>query len=181
MAGSVNKTAEDSPALKIKGIAGQVYSFAPELDAATCAVVGACDCCSSKILFADNVNFIKIFYCESDEHIVKGTYRISADKVYLRYDTLEIDREYNWEMETDTTGTVETAYFIKRKTIEADEVILTALSCKKQVCFKMGGKEPSYGSLDKEISARQYIQLLNDQGVWDELDEQKAIQYNSSR
>lgn len=153
----------------IKSLIGQVYFFAPELDTTICEATGACDCCSSNVLFLDKTNFVTISYCESDQQIFRGTYRLENDKVYLNYDTLEVDREYNWEMETDTTGTVKTEYFIKTQKAEANKIILTALICKGQVCFKTGDKEISYGSLDRKTSLDKHIQRLKDQGIWDKL------------
>lgn len=166
-----NNKAEDSSTstTTIKSLSGQVYFFAPELDTTTCEATGACDCCSSNILFLDNTNFITICYCEADEQIFRGTYQIDKDKVLLQYDTLEVDKEYNWEMETDTTGTVKTEYFIKIQKTEANKTILTTLTCKGQVCFKTGDKEISFGSLDKKTSIDEHIQRLKDQGIWDKL------------
>jgi hypothetical protein len=164
-----DKRTEDNSVSTIKSLAGQVYFFAPELDTTTCEATGGCDCCSSDILFLDNTSFITISYCESDEQIFRGTYQIDYYKVYLHYDTLEIDKEYNWEMETDTTGAVKTEYFIKTQKTESNEIILTALTCKGQIWFKTGDKEISYGSLDKKTSLDKHIQRLKDQGIWDKL------------
>ncbi|MCX7729519.1 MAG: hypothetical protein N2203_08620, partial [Bacteroidia bacterium] len=119
--------------------------------------------------FLDNTNFITICYCVSDEQIFKGTYQIDKDKVLLQYDTVEVDIEYNWEMETDTTGTVKTEYFVKTQKTEANKITLTALTCKGQVCFKTGDKEISYGSLDKKTAIDKHIQRLKDLGIWDKL------------
>ena len=165
-----NRT-EDNSALTttIRSLAGQVYFFAPELDSASCEAIDACDCCASNVLFLDDTNFVTISYCESDEQIFRGTYKIDNYEVYLQYDSIEVDKEYNWEIQTDTTGTVKTEYFIKRQKIEANKITLTASSCKEQFFFKTGDKEISYGSLDKKVNLDKLIQRLKDQGTWDRL------------
>ena len=165
-----NKTHDNSASTTtVKSLAGQVYFFAPEFDTTACEANGACDCCSSNTLFLDNTKFITICYCESNEQIFKGSYQIDNDKVHLQYDTLEVDKEYNWEIEAETAGTVKTEYFIKTQKTEANKITLTALTCKGQVCFKTGDKEISYGSLDKKTAMDKHIERLKDQGIWNKL------------
>ncbi|MDI9858065.1 hypothetical protein [Flectobacillus roseus] len=150
----------------IKNLAGKVYFFAPDLDTTTCEAFGACDCCTSNILFLNNKDFVTISYCVTDQQIAKGTYHIDNDKVYLQYDSLKVDIEYNMETETDTTGKVEPEYFIRTQKREANKVVLTALTCKGQVNFKAGDKEISYGSLDKKTPIEDHIQQLKSLGIW---------------
>jgi len=151
-------------------LAGQAYLFAPDLDTTNCTVSGECDCCSSNILFVDDSNFIAIFYCVADEQIQKGTYNIKDDKVYLQYDSIEVNKNYNWDFETDTTGKVSTQYFIKKQKINPHQTTLTAYTCENQIYFKVNDIETAFGILDKKESAATLIKKLRNDGVYEKLE-----------
>ncbi len=151
-------------------LAGQADLFAPDLDTTNCTATGECDCCSSHILFVDDSNFIAIFYCVADEQIHKGTYNIDAKKVYLKYDTIEVSKNYNWDFETDTTGKVSTQYFIKRQKINRHQTTLTAYNCKNQIYFKANDLETAYGFLDRKETTATLIKKLKNEGVYEKLE-----------
>jgi len=166
-------TSEENSVSIIKNLAGQVYFFAPEFDSTTCEVSAACDCCTEDILFLNNSNFIHISYCLSEEQVFKGTYKIDNDKVYLKYDSLNIHIEYNWihieynqDMKIDTIESAEKEYIINLQKTNFDNIILTAFTCNGQVFFKT---DYDYGLLNKENSIDTYIQRLKDLDIWDKL------------
>jgi len=165
----VNLVINPKKEVVINNLAGKVYFFAPKLDTLQCKSYGECDCCASTILFLDNTNFLTIYHCESDEEIVKGTYQIKSDKVYLEYDTLKVVKEYNWEKEADTTGTVKEEYFIKTLNSESSKSILKYLMCKEQVCLQTEDEEKLYGTLNTETTLQEELQKLKDLGIWDKL------------
>ncbi len=150
-------------------LSGQAYLFAPDLDTANCTVKGECDCCSSHILFVNDSNFIAIFYCVADEQIQKGTYNIKEDKIYLQYDTIEVNKNYNWDFETDTSGEAISEYIITMQKINPRQTTLNAYPCKNHIYFKIKDIETAFGTLDKNETAATLIKKLKNGGVYEKL------------
>ena len=151
-------------------LTGADYFFAPQFDAEKCEGIAECDCCSWNVLFINDKNFITICPCESDESVFTGTYKILKDKVILDYDLREVDRNYNWEAETDTTGTVKPEYDIVVTSRQATTEVLNAKYCGGKLYFTTSvGNEVSYGVTDNRYSLQQHIQILREEGIWNKL------------
>lgn len=151
-------------------LSGQVYFYAPELDATTCEAFGECDCCSGSFLFLNDNDFLTMNVCEANEWYCKGTYKIVNDNVVLTYDSLMVEKNYNWEMVTDTTGTVTTEYFIETSKTNAPISILTRIVCEKNICFKTDDEQITYATLDKNQKLTDLIKQVKDGGIWDKLE-----------
>lgn len=165
---SDNAISEGKQGLNLE-LSGQAYLFAPDLDTANCTVKGECDCCSSHILFVNDSNFIAIFYCVADEQIQKGTYNIKEDKIYLQYDTIEVNKNYNWDFETDTSGEAISEYIITMQKINPRQTTLNAFPCKNHIYFKIKDIETAFGTLDKNETAATLIKKLKNEGVYEKL------------
>lgn len=153
-------------------LSGTNYFFGPEFDSKTCEPVAECDCCSWNILFLDAENFITICPCESDESILRGTYKIVNNQVVLSYDTLQVDRDYNWEYDEDTIHTLKPEYNITISKANADSQILKPLYCNGKLYFEMkADEELTYGTPDNRFTLNQQIKMLKDEGVWDEINQ----------
>ena len=151
-------------------LSGQVYFYAPELNKNTCEAFGECDCCSGNFLFLNENEFLTIDVCESDDWYYKGKYKIVNDNVVLTYDSLMVEKNYNWEKETDTTGTVTTEYFIKTSKTDTKTSILKRIVCEKNICFKTDDKRPNFATLDKKQKLSNLIKQLKNEGIWDKLE-----------
>lgn len=166
----VVKTAK--PILPPINISGTSYFFAPSFNEKECEAVGECDCCTSIVLFIDSENFITICPCESEESILRGTYKIKDNKVVLLYDTLKIDRDYNFDYDTDTIKTAQPEYTINIVKADAATEVLLPKYCKGKLYFETGtSNEKSYGTIDAKYSLKERIQMLKDEGVWDKINE----------
>ncbi len=151
-------------------LSGQVFFYAPELDMATCEAFGQCDCCSGSFLFLNDTDFLAMNVCEADNWYCKGKYNIGNSNVVLTYDSLVVQENYNWEKETDTTGTVTTEYFIKTSKSNAATSVLTRIVCEKNICFKTDDKQTTFATLDKNQKLTDLIKQLKDKGIWDKLE-----------
>jgi hypothetical protein len=151
-------------------LSGQVYFYAPELDKNTCEAFGECDCCSGSLLFLNDNDFLIIDVCESDDWYYKGKYKIKNDIVVLTYDSLMVEKNYNWEKETDTTGTVTTEYFIKTSKTDKRTSVLKRIVCDKNICFKTDDKRTNYVTLNKKQKLSDLIKQLKDEGIWEKLE-----------
>jgi hypothetical protein len=151
-------------------LSGQVYFYAPKLDKNTCEAYGECDCCSGSFLFLNNNDFLTIDVCESDNWYYKGKYKIVKDDVVLTYDSLMVEKNYNWEKETDTTGTVTTEYFIKTTKTDKRTSVLKHIVCRKNICFETDDRRTNYVTLDKKQKLSDIIKQLKDEGIWEKLE-----------
>lgn len=154
----------------IINLSGQVFNYAPELDTVNCESYGECDCCSGTFLFLNDHDFLTINVCEADNDYCKGTYEIANENLILHYDSLAVEKNYNWEKETDTTRTVTTEYFIKQSKTSATTAKLDRVDCKKNICFITGGKEPVFVTLDKKSKIADLTKQLKEDGIWDKLE-----------
>jgi hypothetical protein len=150
-------------------LAGQVYLFAPELDTTTCTVSGACDCCLSNVLFLNDTEFIVVNYCGADDYVSQGTYRADGSTVYLHYDSLSVDKVYNWEAETSTAGTTPPEYSISTKKTETRTVALIAMACADEPVYRIDGEEVYYGVADRDNPLNLHIGRLRESGVLEKL------------
>lgn len=156
--------------IQLTSLAGQVYIYAPEIDTTTCKATGACDCCSGNIYFLNDSIFIKVDICESNIAYSKGVYRIKKDFVELSIDSLNIEIEYNWEKETDTTGKVMAEYLIKQSKTPTFTVKLTLLDCKNYICFITGDHQKLYVTPDKDLNVSEFIGQLKKDSIWHKLE-----------
>lgn len=150
-------------------VAGQVYFYAPEFDKNACQAFGECDCCSGNILFLDESHFLAIDVCESDNSYYKGKYKIADSNVLLSYDGLMVEKNYNWEKETDTTGTVTKEYFIKTSKTNPRKLALTRIECEKNICFKMDDTPTLFVTPDKKQKIADLIRQIKEDGIWEKL------------
>jgi len=111
-----------------------VYNIAPEFDNEKCAVYGACDCCSSDLLFIDKTNFIYITYCEGDKSVTRGTYHFDQSNLFLDFDTVCAILEYNYQNEIDTSAV---DYFLKSETIKKHQTVLKIDRCKDRALLTL--------------------------------------------
>lgn len=162
----VQTIAEEEPSTL--NLSGQVYFYAPELDTTTCEAFGECDCCSGSFLFLNDRDFLTMNVCEADDWYCKGTYKIVNGNVVLTYDSLMVEKNYNWKKETDPTATPE--YFIKTSKTNATTSVLTRIVCEKNICFKTDDKQTTYTTLDKKQKLSDLIKQLKDGGIWDKLE-----------
>jgi hypothetical protein len=156
-----------TPAINVSGTA---YLFGREFNKETCEAESSCDCCSMLLLFVDGENFITIYPCESEETLLRGTYKVTNGKVVLSYDTLQVDRDYNFELEGDTLKSDKPEYLITLKKAEVTSEILESSSCHGK--FYLEAKDDDgimYGTVDSQYSLKERIQQLKDEGVWDEI------------
>jgi hypothetical protein len=151
-------------------LSGQVYLYAPDLDKDTCQAFGECDCCAGSFLFLNDTDFLTIDVCESDDWYYKGKYKMGNGTVVLTYDSLMVEKNYNWEKENDTTGTVKTEYFIKSRKANKRTSILTRIVCEKNICFKTDDKQTKFATLDKKQKLANLVKQLKDDGIWDKLE-----------
>jgi len=146
------------------------YFFGREFIKETCEAESACDCCSMLILFIDDENFITIYPCESEETLLRGTYKVTHGKVILSYDTLQVDRDYNFEIEGDTLQSDKPEYIVTLKKAKITNEILQTSYCNGKLYFKAKDDDGvMYGTVDTHYSLKERIQQLKDEGVWDEI------------
>lgn len=169
---TTNKSIQTTTRVKhpILNLSGQVYFYAPELNPNTCEAFGECDCCSGRFLFLDDTTFLTIDVCESDDWYYKGKYKIVNSTIVLTYDSLMVEKNYNWEKETDTTGTVTTEYFIKTSKTNRRTSVLTRIVCEKNNCFKTNDKRTIFATPDKKQKLSDLIKQLKEEGIWDKLE-----------
>lgn len=179
LASCKDKKSEEKPSIPTKKIMkpiivlkGANYFFAPEFDTEKCEGIADCDCCSSNILFLDDLHFVVVYPCESDESVSRGTYRILNGKVILSHDTLQVNQEYVWneEIDADTTGTLKPEYNIIIKSKPATTEVLNIKHCGDKLYFTtVVDKEIFYGTIDSRHSLEQQIKILKEEGLWDKI------------
>jgi len=108
--------------------------------------------------------------CEADDWYCKGKYKIVNGNVVLTYDSLMVEKNYNWKKENDTTRTVKTEYFIKTYKTNATTTTLTRIACEKNICFKTDDKQTTFATLDKKQKLSDLIKQLKDGGIWDKFE-----------
>ena len=151
-------------------VSGTSYFFGREFIKETCEAESACDCCSMLLLFIDDENFATIYPCESEETLLRGTYKITDGNVALSYDTLQVDRDYNFEPEGDTLKSDKPEYIVSLKKSEVRSEILESSYCKGKLYFEVKDDDGiMYGTVDAVYSLKERIQQLKDEGVWDEI------------
>jgi hypothetical protein len=143
-------------------VSGTAYFFGREFNKETCEAESSCDCCSMLLLFIDGENFVTIYPCESEETLLRGTYKVTNGKVVLSYDTLQVDRDYNFELEADTLKSDKPEYLITLKKAEVTSEILESSSCHGKLYLEVK-------AVDAQYSLNERIQQLKDEGVWDEI------------
>ncbi len=77
-----------------------------------------------------------------------------------------INKNYNWEKETDTTGKVTTEYLYKMENIKPTTTILKRKECNGAIIFN---GDNDYGAEDNERTFVQELKTLKDEGIWTKL------------
>jgi len=99
-----------------------------------------------------------------------GTYSTIKGKVVLSYDTLQVDRDYNWEADVDTTQTSKPEFSITLNKAKASIETLTPQYCNGKLYFEAGtNEEKSFGTIDSRYSLKEYIKMLKEEGVWEQI------------
>ena len=167
---SANKLLTDKDSSKNDQIketlVGKIYFFAPELDSTNYTATGACDCCSSNVLFLTDSSFVMIDYCEADSSFYKGQYRLDKNKLELNFDLLAINKNYNWAKETDTTGKLESAYSYRIDSIKPTIREYSRMEHRDAIIFK--GKN-EFGTIDKERNFHEFIKSMRNEGTLSKL------------
>jgi hypothetical protein len=151
-------------------VSGTSYFFGRKFSKETCEAESSCDCCSMLLLFIDGENFVTIYPCESEETLLRGTYKVTNGKVVLSYDTLQVDKDYNFELEGDTIKNDKPEYVVTLKKAEVTSEILESSYCHRKLYLKAKDDDGiMYGTVDAQYSLNERIQQLKDEGVWDEI------------
>lgn len=153
---------------KILSLSNQLYLLAPEFDSKNCKSFGECDCCSSNYLFLDNENYICVDYCLDTDTYYSGKYKIENDTVNLKFNSTVIQKEYNWESETDTINT-QPKFLYKIEKCKAFKTVWTNLNCSKNNCFKKIGDETEFASIDNKKSSENFLNELKKEGLIEKL------------
>ena len=151
-------------------VRGQIYYYAPELDTTTYQAIGYCDCCSGNFIFLDDSIFLTVDHCESDATYTKGTYKVEQNKVLLKYDSVLVERNFNYDIEADTSGTILNKFsIVKGRIKEPKTVTLTRLHYTQNICFDTGIDEFSFATLDKTTKLNEFIDQLKVDSIYDKL------------
>lgn len=154
----------DTPQTKqIGDIVGQLYFYGPELDSVTCKATGSCDCCTSNLLFLNDSAFVALDYCIGGNTYYKGTYKIDKNSITFKSDSLRVDIEDNWQIETDTTGKNLPASFIKVRKDRIFDFKWTSFYFRNRLCFKTSFNE--YSTPDND-SKQNFITAANADSIW---------------
>jgi hypothetical protein len=169
--GSAGKDLKSDSLAKLTpvSLAGQVYIYAPDLDTLSCMATGACDCCSGKFLFLNDSNFISIDNCMSDEFYRRGFYRFINGDLVMTTGGVSVNRQYNWENDTDTTGKILPEYLYTITLSTAVTRTLKRVTCGGTVCFLMSDGERYFVTADRHIKLSEEIAALKKDMVWNRL------------
>jgi len=163
-----NKKLKENEHVKNFTLSNTLYLLAPEFNGEKCESFGECDCCTSNYLFLDNENFICVDYCLEANTYYSGKYKIEKENVQLKFNSVMVQKEYNWESETDTIND-QPKYFYKTEKCKSFETIWTKFDCKGRYYFKNITTETNYASIDKTLTAKNFVIKLKGEGIWDKL------------
>lgn len=149
-------------------LSNTLYLLAPDFNSKDCEAFGECDCCTSNYLFLDNETFITVDYCLEVDTYYSGKYNITDGKVQLKYNTTIVQKEYNWESETDTINE-HPKYFYKTEKCKSFETFWTKLDCKGKVYFKNIDQQTQYATIDKTQTAKSFLIKLKEEEIWKKL------------
>jgi len=149
-------------------LSNTLYLLAPDFNSKDCEAFGECDCCTSNYLFLDNKTFIAVDYCLGVDTYYSGKYNITDGKVQLKYNTTIVQKEYNWESETDTINK-HPKYFYKTENCKSFENFWKKLDCKGKVYFKNIDQQTQYATIDKTQTAKSFLIKLKEEEIWKKL------------
>lgn len=149
-------------------LSNTLYLLAPDFNSKECEAFGECDCCTSNYLFLDNENFICVDYCLDIDTFYSGKYKITDDTVQLKYNTTIVQKEYNWESETDTINN-HPKYFYKTEKCKSFKTVWTKWNCKGKIYFKNIDKQTQYATIDTTQTAERFLTKLKEEGIWKKL------------
>lgn len=149
-------------------LAGQVYSFAPDIDTTQCQSLAECDCCADDILFQNEKEFISISYCMAAKDIKKGTYILEQNRLILKYDTLAHYTEEDDDGELKTIGKDKKTYLIKTEVRKPFIDTLILKSCKGKTYYT-DSKQENFGTSNPKDSIQTFIDDLKKEGFWNKL------------
>lgn len=164
-----SSSSEVTDPVAVPSLAGQVYQYAPGFDTDSCQAYGECDCCSGIYLFINDKDFLQVDYCESDVCYARGTYEVSRGEVQLNYDGHLVNKNYNWDLETedDHDGP---EYFLTQERQAATSHRLTPFACARYTCFTSGsGNEINYVAPHASLRAEELISGLKRDSIWSKL------------
>lgn len=164
---NVTLNSDSTQTKPIGRVNGQIYFFAPELDSATGKATGGCDCCSSNLLFLNDSVFVAVDYCIGNDTYYKGTYKVGSNSITFRCDSLRVDREENWETDTDEIGKDLPPFFIKVRKDKNVEFTWTSFYFKDKLCFKTSFGD--YSTPDSEDKQR-FITATKADSIWTKLE-----------
>lgn len=164
---NLTQNSDSTQTKPIGKVVGQIYFFAPELDSATVKATGGCDCCSSNLLFLNDSVFVAVDYCIGNDTYYKGTYKVHNNSISFRCDSLRVDREENWETETDTTGKDLPPFFIKVRKDKNVEFTWTSFYFKNKLCFKTSFGDYSTPDNDEK---KGFIATTKADSIWTKLE-----------
>jgi hypothetical protein len=150
-------------------MSGQLYYFAPELDSIKGQAIGYCDCCSSHLLFLNDTEFVAVGYCIGSDTYYKGTYKVNDNTISFQCDSLRVDKETNWEAESDTTNKDIPAFFVNTRNYKMSTFRWTRFEFKGKTCFYTDSKESPYATPNNEVKSR-FIKETKQDSVWDKLE-----------
>jgi len=149
-------------------LSNKLYLLAPEFNSKTCESFGECDCCTSNYVFLDSENFISVDYCLEADTYYSGKYKIDNEKVELKYNALVVQKEYNWDSETDSTNT-EPEYKFKTEKCKSFQSTWVKLNCKRKIYFKTLDEKTQYVSIDKSKTSQNFLIELKKEGIIEKL------------
>ncbi len=167
---SADKKAEPSdktetPSQTVNNLSGHVYYFGPALDSTKCEVLAECDCCSDDFLFLNDKDFIRVGYCVAEKSVIKGTYSVGQNNIFLQYDSLNYFTEADNNNEIKTVSKGSSEYLIKSEKGKPFQDTLTKFNCKDKLFYKNAG-EKSFGTISSKDSINTLIDELKREGFW---------------
>ena len=160
---------EDTLHIKMHNFTNTVYFFTTNFDSTNCAVYSACDCCSDHLVFLDSNEFILINYCLSDQEYFPGKYVVLDGTMQLNFDSTYVSKEYNWDYELDTTGTVKNEYYIKKLTHKPQPARFDIFYCKDRPCFKVESTDEEYFGVLDTLQVQEMIAGMKKDNIWQKL------------
>ncbi len=88
----------------------------------------------------------------------------------MNFENILVEKNYNWEKETDTTGSIKTEYLYNITKIKPFTKILKHIESQKNICFKTDEKEIPYASIDTELKIDELLKQIKEDGIWNKLE-----------
>jgi hypothetical protein len=149
---------------------GKVYLFGIDFDENKCDVLAQCDCCAFHLSFIDESQFISTTYCMGDEGYRKGKYKLIDDTLTLIFDNKHVKKEYNWDVEIDTTGSETQEHFIETSNLPPLTQKISVFYCQDKLFLKNESNDGVYfGQVDK-TTVREMRKNMENDDIWGKLE-----------